>query len=131
MTGVQTCALPISKAFQDDDLVAACKCVSLERLSAQLDRNANWDSELTSDEAQRLAFARILLHKPRWICVDQGLDGLSETERKKVLTIFHNELAEAAVLTFDDGDLCQGFSTRTLHLVYSPETSDNQSAGRG
>lgn len=109
------------KAFPDDDLAAACQSVDLGRLSSQLDRKANWDNELTSDEAQRLAFARLLLHKPRWICIDQGLDGLSETERKKIVTMFHHELADAAVITFDDSDLCQGFSTRTLHLVYAPE----------
>ena len=119
------------KAFPDDELVAACQSVDLGRLSAELDRKANWDSELTSDEAQRLAFARLLLHKPRWICIDQGLDGLSETERKKILAIFHHELADATVITFDDSDLCQGFSTRTLHLVYAPETGGDESTDHG
>ena len=110
-----------SKSFSDDDLAAACQSVDLGRLSSDLDRNANWDNELTSDEAQRLAFARLLLHKPHWICIDQGLNGLSEVERKKIVTMFHDELVHAAVITFDENDLCRDFSTRTLHLVYAPE----------
>jgi putative ATP-binding cassette transporter len=113
--------------FADDDLVAACRSVDLERLSSQLDRHANWDNELTGDEAQRLAFARLLLHKPRWICVDQALDALSEEERKAIVLIFDNELADAAVVSFSDIDLCGGFSTRTLHFIPAPETKDDPS----
>ena len=110
-----------TNAFPDDDLAAACQSVDLPHLSSELDRHANWDNELTNDEAQRLAFARLLLHKPHWICIDQALDGLSEAERKKILTIFGAELADAAVISFNDIDLCAGFSTRTLHLVQASE----------
>jgi vitamin B12/bleomycin/antimicrobial peptide transport system ATP-binding/permease protein len=110
-----------ANVFRDDELIAACQSVDLTRLASELDRNANWDNELTSDEAQRLAFARLLLHKPRWVCVDQAIDALSEAERKKTLTIFDHELRETAVVSFSDIDLCVGFSTRTLHLVEALE----------
>ena len=102
--------------FADEDLAAACKSVGLEQLASALDRDANWDNELTREEAQRLAFARLVLHKPRWVCVDQALDALSEADRRKTLAMFNAELAEAAVISFGDVDICQGFSTRTLHL---------------
>jgi putative ATP-binding cassette transporter len=103
-------------AFSDQDLIAACDRVALGRLSSQLDRSANWDNELTNDEAQRLAFARLLLHKPRWICIDEALDSLDEADRKTILTIFDKELAEAGVITLGHRDLRDGFSTRILHL---------------
>ena len=102
--------------FRDDELIAACQSVDLAHLSSELDRNANWDNELTREEAQRLAFARLVLHKPRWVCVDQALDALSEADRRKILAMFNAELAAAAVVSFGDVDICQGFSTRTLHL---------------
>jgi len=108
--------------FADADLVASCESVGLGHLASQLDRNANWDNELTSDEAQRLAFARLVLHKPRWVCVDQALDALSEADRRKTLAIFEAELATAAVISFGDTDICPGFSTRTLHLNDTAET---------
>jgi putative ATP-binding cassette transporter len=108
--------------FPDEVLVAACESVGLGHLASQLDRNANWDNELTSDEAQRLAFARLLLHKPRWVCVDQALDALSEADRRKTLAIFEAELAGVAVISFGDTDICPGFSSRALHLNDMPET---------
>ena len=36
--------------FPDDALVAACNRVGLAHLASELDRSANWDSELASDE---------------------------------------------------------------------------------
>ena len=107
--------------FPDEDLAAICESVDLAHLSSQLDRDSNWDNELTREEAQRLAFARLLLHKPRWVCFHYALDALTEADRKKILTIFEAELAAAAVISFGHADICEGFSTRTLHLNDAPE----------
>jgi putative ATP-binding cassette transporter len=107
--------------FPDREMVAACESVGLTRLYGDLDRDANWVNELTSDEAQRVAFARLLLHKPRWICVDRALDALSEPDRKKLVRIFDKQLADAAVVTFGDIDTCVGFSARTFDLIAASE----------
>jgi putative ATP-binding cassette transporter len=117
-------------SFHDHDLIAACESVGLARLSSELDRETNWDNELTSDEAQRVAFARLLLHKPRWVCVDRALDALSDPDRKRVVRIFDHELAGAAIVTFGDVDMCGGFSTRALHLIGAPEPMHDRPAGR-
>jgi putative ATP-binding cassette transporter len=109
-------------SFPDADLAAICENVGMGHLSSQLDRDANWDNELTGEEAQRLAFARLLLHKPRWVCFHRALDALSEPDRRKILAIFEAELAAAAVISFGDSDICPGFSTRALHLNDAPET---------
>jgi putative ATP-binding cassette transporter len=110
-------------AFHDQDLVAACDRVALRRLSSELDRSANWDNELTSDEAQRLAFARLLLHKPRWVCFYDALDSLDEADRKTVLALFDDELAGSAVISLGHRDLREGFSTRIVHFERMPEKS--------
>jgi vitamin B12/bleomycin/antimicrobial peptide transport system ATP-binding/permease protein len=110
-----------ASAFADHELIAACGRVALGRLSLQLDRSANWDTELTGDEAQRLAFARLLLHKPAWVCIDEALDSLEEVDRAAVLSIFDAELAHAAVVSLGHRDLRAGFSTRVLRLAKLPE----------
>jgi putative ATP-binding cassette transporter len=118
----ETLAYPSpATAFGDADLAAACKRVALDRLSSDLDRYANWDNELTADEAQRLAFARLLLHKPRWVCIDEALDSVEEADRRTVLALFDDELAGAGVISIGHRDLREGFSTRVLHLLRMPE----------
>jgi vitamin B12/bleomycin/antimicrobial peptide transport system ATP-binding/permease protein len=54
------------------------QCVGLSRLSSSLDRTARWDRELIDDEQQSLVLARISLHKPRWVVIDQVLDALDD-----------------------------------------------------
>jgi putative ATP-binding cassette transporter len=117
--------------FHDDHLAGTCESVGLGHLSSELDRIANWDNELTSDEAQRLAFARLLLHKPRWVCVDQALDAVSDADRRKILGMFEAELAGAAVISFGHTDICPGFSTRALHLDDAPKDARIRAADPG
>jgi putative ATP-binding cassette transporter len=104
-------------AFPDDTLITACNRVGLAHLASELDRSANWDSELASDELQRLAFARLLLHRPIWVCLNEAADSLDKNEREEILGIFDKELAGAAVISLGHHDPREGFSTRVLHLV--------------
>ena len=89
----------------------------------ELDRSANWDSELTSEEAQRLAFARLLLHKPRWVCIDEALDSLEEADRAAILAHLRRRACrDAAVISLGHRDLREGFS--------DPRSASGQIAGR-
>jgi len=103
-------------AYQDKERAAACERVGLSHLSSQLDRQANWDNELGDDELQRVGFARLLLHKPRWVCIDQALDALAETDRREILTIFDKELEGATVISLDRHDLGLAFYKRHLRM---------------
>jgi vitamin B12/bleomycin/antimicrobial peptide transport system ATP-binding/permease protein len=110
-----------SRAFSDEDLAAACDRVALGRLSSELERHANWDNELTNDEAQRLAFARLLLHKPRWVCIDEVWDSLSEADRGTIAALFDDELVGAAVISLGHNYLREKSPVRVLHLSKMPE----------
>jgi putative ATP-binding cassette transporter len=109
-----------AKAFADQDLIGACNRVGLQRLSSELDRHGNWDDELTGEDAQRLAFARLLLHKPRWVCIDDALDSLDVADRKTILSLFDHELAGSGVLSLGRHDLGEGFSSRVVHMIETP-----------
>ena len=74
-------------AFKDQELVAALQSAGLNRLSSSLDRIARWERELTYDEQQCLVFTRILLHKPRWLVIDEALDALEDDARKRVISL--------------------------------------------
>jgi putative ATP-binding cassette transporter len=66
-------AYPSPKAaYTDEEFVAALQSTNLNRLSSSLDRDARWDRELTDDEQKCLVFARVLLHKPRWVVIGEA-----------------------------------------------------------
>ena len=57
--------------FTSEKYITALERMKLGRLASDLDRTARWERELTREDQHRLAFARLLLHKPRWILLDE------------------------------------------------------------
>jgi len=50
----------------------------LPDLATQLDRTDAWSQKLSGGEQQRLAFARVVLKKPRWVFADEATSALDE-----------------------------------------------------
>ncbi len=69
-------------AYNDAELQTVLRTVRMPQLADQLDVESNWSHKLSGGEQQRVAIARTLLKKPRWIFADEAtsaLDGATET----------------------------------------------------
>jgi vitamin B12/bleomycin/antimicrobial peptide transport system ATP-binding/permease protein len=108
------------RRFDDAAVRAALERVDLGHLAPSLDRTERWDRQLSLDEQQRLAFARLLLHAPRWVMLDDAIGALGEGHRRLVLSIFERELAGATVLRFARDPARDCSWDRTLHIVQRP-----------
>jgi vitamin B12/bleomycin/antimicrobial peptide transport system ATP-binding/permease protein len=102
--------------FDHASVVAALQRVGLSDLLASLDREERWDKNLSLEEQQRLAFARVLLHRPRWVLLDDALGTLDEEHRQRMLSIFDHELVQTAVVRIGGSPARSGFYHRTLHF---------------
>ncbi|MBV8275444.1 MAG: hypothetical protein JO170_09340, partial [Verrucomicrobia bacterium] len=89
-------------------------------LSSSLDRTARWDKELTDEEQHRLVFTRILLHKPRFLVIDEALDALEDDARNRIIRLCKDELKDAGIINIGRPDADSDFFTRVLHLVNDP-----------
>jgi putative ATP-binding cassette transporter len=106
--------------FAREDFARALARLGLGYLVPELDRVARWSRDLSSDEQQKFAFARLLLHKPRWVVIDEAIDLLNDDSREIVFDVFNVELAETAILNIGRADTEHGFFTRVLHLLKDP-----------
>ncbi len=114
-------AYPLPAAnFPDNAFAIALARLGLSRLVPELDRIGRWERELASDEQQALQFVRLLLHRPRWIVINEALDALDEETRALVLDVFALELCDAAILNIGRPDTQNGFFFRVLHLIDDP-----------
>jgi putative ATP-binding cassette transporter len=86
-------------SHSDAAYLAALNRMGLKRLATQLDRVARWDRELLDPEQQALAFARLLLRRPRFVVMDEAIETLSPQQRLTLVDLFENELAGAAVVS--------------------------------
>lgn len=106
-----------STKFEPAEYVAALDRMRLSRLSPMLERSARWDRELDDLDQQRLAFARLLLHKPAWVIIDGAIDSLDEADRNLVFDIFDHELKGTAIISIGRFDAHETFFTRVLRLL--------------
>ena len=62
----------------------------LPQLAEQLERSDAWSQKLSGGEQQRLAFARVLLKKPKWVFADEATSALDEAAEA---TLYHKLIA--------------------------------------
>lgn len=102
--------------FAEQEFLTALTRMGLSHLSRWLDRIARWERELTEQELQGLAFARVLLHKPRWVFVDEAIESLAPEARKTLFDIFEKELAATTLVYISGPQAEDKFYTRVLYL---------------
>ena len=106
--------------FDEAAVVAALERADLGHLVSSLDRTERWDRQLPLDEQQRLAFARLLLHAPRWVVADDALSALRDSHRRHVLSFCDRELAGITLIRLGRDPVLDGFWGRTLHTIEHP-----------
>jgi putative ATP-binding cassette transporter len=67
-----------ASSYSDAELQAALEQAMLPQLAGLLDTTDAWSQKLSGGEQQRLAFARVLLKKPRWVFADEATSALDE-----------------------------------------------------
>jgi len=105
------------KKHSEKSMKDALETVGLGRLSHRLDQDARWDRELSEEEQRLLAFARLALHKPDWIIIDEALDTLDASARQGVIAMFEERLARATIVNVGRHLKTTKFFTRELHLT--------------
>ena len=61
--------------------------------------------------------AQLLLHRPRWIVIDNVDDLLAGKDGERAASLLRSDLAQAAVLAMGTGEDRTGLFTRTLRLL--------------
>ena len=101
-----------ARAFTD-----ALQLLGLRRLVPMLAMSRRWDRELSDEEQQSLAFARMVLHAPRWVLIDEVLDSIDEETRERVINIFATDLKHTGIIHIGRGRARDSSVTRVLHLL--------------
>ena len=76
---------------------------------------------LSGGEQQRLAFARLLIQKPRWIFMDEATAALDEENQDAMMQLVLDELPGSALISIGHRPGLEAFHERTLHLQRGPE----------
>ena len=83
----------------DEELIAALEEVSLGHLARRLNEPQDWSKVLSPGEQQRVAFARILLQKPKVIFLDESTSAIDEGQEFAIYRLVRNRLPDSIIVS--------------------------------
>jgi vitamin B12/bleomycin/antimicrobial peptide transport system ATP-binding/permease protein len=98
------------------EIAAVFRKVGLTHLVERLDDEGPWDQTLSVGEKQRLAFARIFLHRPHIIVLDEATAALDSLSQNQLMDILLREFKETTVVSIGHRSDLQAFHGRKFVL---------------
>jgi vitamin B12/bleomycin/antimicrobial peptide transport system ATP-binding/permease protein len=99
-----------------EEIAKALKKVGLAHLVEQLDEEGPWDQILSGGEKQRLAFARIFLHRPDIIVLDEATAALDSHSEDQLMELLSQEFEHATVVSVGHRSKLEAFHDRKIVL---------------
>ena len=110
--------IPTRRASIDDrEIQQALIKVALPHLAIRLNDVGDWGKVLSVGEQQRIAFARILLTKPRAVFLDESTSALDEGLELTLYELVRAELPEMILVSVSHRATVERFHGRQLELV--------------
>ncbi|MGR9140906.1 ABC transporter ATP-binding protein/permease [Rhizobium leguminosarum] len=103
-------------SWTPDEIKAALAKVGLDYLNDKIEEDAPWDQTLSGGEKQRLAFARLLLHQPDIIVLDEATAALDEKSQDKMMQMVIDELPEVTIVSVAHRAELEAFHSRKITL---------------
>jgi putative ATP-binding cassette transporter len=104
-------------SYPDDAVNSALDAVSLAHLGTRLDEVADWAKVLSPGEQQRIAFARVLLAKPKAVFLDEATSALDEGQEFALYRALRTQLPDCIVVSVSHRPTLDQHHDRRLELL--------------
>ncbi|OOF64376.1 ABC transporter ATP-binding protein/permease [Rodentibacter sp. Ppn85] len=103
--------------------------VQLGHLLERIEQEQDWTRILSLGEQQRLAFARLLLHKPKVAFLDEATASIDEGLEYAMYRLLKDELPTTTIISVGHRSTLKAFHQQQLNLLSKGEWSLNQLNG--
>ena len=98
-------------------MIEVLKRVSLGHLQDRLEQEQDWTRILSLGEQQRLAFARLLLHKPKVAFLDEATASMDEGLEDTMYHLLKERLPYTTVISVGHHSTLQAFHQQQLMIL--------------
>jgi putative ATP-binding cassette transporter len=103
--------------YADDEIRAALETVALGHLGGRLDEVNDWAKVLSPGEQQRVAFARVLLKKPKAVFLDEATSAIDEGQEFALYRALRDRLPDCIVVSVSHRPTLDQHHERRLELL--------------
>ena len=112
---------PMGAEEVDDAKVKdAIEAVGLGEHLDRLDEEGPWDQTLSGGEKQRVAFARLLIHEPDILVMDESTSALDKESQRELLELVESRLPGITILSVGHRPELEAFHERKIVLETRP-----------
>src|SRR4051794_15110631 len=104
-------------SLADSQLRDVLTKVALPHLNDRLDEIEDWAKVLSPGEQQRIAFARIVLTKPKAVFLDESTSALDEGLEMTLYKLVRTELPDTILVSVSHRKTVEQHHTKELHLL--------------
>jgi putative ATP-binding cassette transporter len=90
---------PSKIKIKDEEIIKLLELLKLGHLTQSLDIKQDWGMILSPGEQQRIAIIRLLIHKPKWVVMDEPTSSLDDDLQKIVFSLLGDYLKNSTVIT--------------------------------
>jgi vitamin B12/bleomycin/antimicrobial peptide transport system ATP-binding/permease protein len=102
--------------ISEQTLKNALELAGVEELNEQLDQIEDWDKFLEREQQQRLGLVRLLLHKPKWILMQDAFASLDPETELSLLKLIKKKLPNSALISISKQPAIQALHERRITL---------------
>jgi putative ATP-binding cassette transporter len=106
-----------SGTYEDDTIQRALLDVALSHLIIRINDDQDWATILSVGEQQRIAFARILVSRPKTVFLDESTSAMDEGLEQLLYRLLRTKLPDTIVVSVSHRASVRPFHTSHLELV--------------
>jgi putative ATP-binding cassette transporter len=100
----------------DELLIQLLQEFDLSQLTGRLHEVTRWSQHLSPGELQRIAFIRVLIHKPSWVFLDESTAALDVAHEKEVYRLLSSKLPDCSVVSVGHHLSVDGYYDKEINL---------------
>ncbi|MBS3955434.1 MAG: ABC transporter ATP-binding protein/permease [Methylomicrobium sp.] len=104
-------------AFNQEVLESSLEQVGLRDLISQLDETGDWEKNLEREQQQRLGMVRLLLHRPKWIMMQEAFNSLNPEDEVEMIRMIMREFPDSTLLTITKQPAIRALHKRQIILT--------------
>lgn len=105
--------LPVSEA----ELIQLLRDCDLPNLTHELHHATVWSEHLSPGELQRIAFVRVLLHKPDWVFLDESTSALDLAHEEQLYQLLKKRLPNCSIISVGHRPSLSNYHDQTVDLA--------------